>query len=173
MDGCTTGLAQGRCSSYDDAVDSWRPDSWQERQALHQPSYSDAQAYRAILNEIRDKPPIVFAGEVDQLKRQIALAGEGESFVLQGGDCVERFADCRADVIENKLRILLQMSVILTHAAREPVVRLGRMAGQFVKPRSQDTETIDGRPTILRPAWRHELRTLIGCARPTTMPWPH
>ena len=95
--------------------------------------------------EIAARPPLVFPGEVDKLRHHIALAAEGRNFVLQGGDCVERFLDCRAETIANKLKILLQMSVILTHAARRPVVRVGRMAGQFAKPRTSDTDVVDGR----------------------------
>jgi 3-deoxy-7-phosphoheptulonate synthase len=86
----------------------------------------------------------VFSGEIDELTRRIAEAGEGKRFIIHGGDCVERFADCNPSTIKNKLKILLQMSVILTHASRLPVLRIGRIAGQFFKPRSQETETVNG-----------------------------
>jgi len=126
-------------------LDDWLPHSWRVRPALHQPVYRDPRAAERVLEQVAGRPPLVFPGEVEKLKRQIALAAEGRSFVLQGGDCVERFIDCGAEAITNKLKILLQMSVILTHAARRPVVRVGRMAGQFAKPRTSETEVADGR----------------------------
>ncbi len=89
-------------------------------------------------------PPLVVPGEIDRLTVELAEASQGSRFILHGGECVERFSDCRETVIANRIRILLQMSIILTHAARKPVVRIGRMAGQFFKPRSRDTETIAG-----------------------------
>ncbi|TFH03862.1 MAG: 3-deoxy-7-phosphoheptulonate synthase [Spirochaetales bacterium] len=97
------------------------------------------------MTRLAELPPIVFPSEVDQLTTQIALAAEGKQFILHGGDCVERFIDCNQQTITNKLKILLQMSVILAHAARRPVLRVGRIAGQFFKPRTTDVETVDGR----------------------------
>ncbi len=120
----------------------WSPDSWRSHRALQQPSYENPRRYQDVLRRIGRLPPLVFPGEVEALKSQLAEAGQGRRFVLQGGDCVERFADCNAEAIKNKLKILLQMSVILTHAARRPVVRVGRMAGQYAKPRSAATERV-------------------------------
>ncbi len=122
----------------------WTPESWKVFTALHQPSYSNAAAYEDVLARITEKPPLVYPGEVDQLRTRIARAASGEEFILHGGDCVERFIDCNAETIANKLKILLQMSVVLSHAARKPVLRIGRIAGQFFKPRSNETEMING-----------------------------
>ncbi|MBN1409838.1 MAG: 3-deoxy-7-phosphoheptulonate synthase [Spirochaetales bacterium] len=118
----------------------WDKDSWKKKQVNQQPEYRDQDTYNQILSDLSQRPPLVFPGEVEKLKTQLALAQEGKSFILQGGDCVERFQDCNAPSITNKMKILLQMSVVLTHALREPVIRIGRMAGQYFKPRSRDYE---------------------------------
>ena len=119
--------------------------------ALQQPTYSDPAALAAAVEKLRNQPPLVFAGECDQLKSSIAAAGRGEAFILQGGDCAEVFAEATADNTRNKLRVLLQMAVVLTYAASVPVVKIGRLAGQYAKPRSSDTETRDG---VTLPAYR-------------------
>jgi 3-deoxy-7-phosphoheptulonate synthase len=108
------------------------------------PQWPDQAALTAVTSEIARIPPLVFAGECDSLTRRLAAVTRGEAFVLQGGDCAETFAGSTADAIRGKLRTLLQMAVILTYAASVPVVKIGRLAGQFAKPRSQDTETRDG-----------------------------
>jgi 3-deoxy-7-phosphoheptulonate synthase len=123
---------------------AWSPGSWKQKHTLHQPAYVDAAEYGRIAGLLASCPPLVFPGEVERLKREIGDAGNGERFILQGGDCVERFSDCNAEAITNKLKIILQMSVILTYAARVPVVRIGRIAGQFMKPRTHDVESIGG-----------------------------
>jgi 3-deoxy-7-phosphoheptulonate synthase len=123
----------------------WSPDSWKKEKAFQQPVYPDHALYDGIISELKNYPPLVFPGEVENLKKKIGDAAAGKRFILQGGDCVERFEDCRADTITNKLKIMLQMSVILTYAARMPVVRIGRIAGQFSKPRTRDTENVNGR----------------------------
>jgi len=123
---------------------SWTPDSWRSFPARHQPEYDDQVAYQQTVDALTRVPPLVFAGEVDVLREHIAAAGRGEAFILQGGNCAESFADCSAPTITNQLKILLQMSVILTHGARTPVVRIGRIAGQYAKPRSTPTEVQDG-----------------------------
>jgi len=122
----------------------WHPHRWQEFPAAHQPIYANAAGYARALERVAGLPPIVFPGEVERLKSQIAEAAHGRRFILHGGDCVERFIDCNSTTIANKLKILLQMSVVLSHAARRPVVRIGRIAGQYFKPRSSETEVIDG-----------------------------
>jgi len=129
-------------------ISLWRPSSWRDKPIEQAVTYPDEEALARALSELARRPPLVSSGEIDELKRQIACGAEGKAFVLQGGDCVERFADCDEQVITNKLKILLQMSVVLTHSARRPVVRIGRIAGQYAKPRSQPTETVDGN-TIL------------------------
>ena len=122
----------------------WAPDSWRERPALQQPQYPDADALAGVQRELRALPPLVTSWEILELKRQVADAQEGRRFVLQGGDCAERFAECTPDVIGNRLKVLLQMSLVLVHGLRLPVVRVGRFAGQYAKPRSSDVETRGG-----------------------------
>ena len=118
---------------------------------LQQPTYPDAAALDAAVARLRTLPPLVFAGECDELKDKVAAAGRGEAFILQGGDCAETFVDATADNTRNKLRVLLQMAVVLTYAASVPVVKIGRLAGQYAKPRSSDLETRDG---VTLPAYR-------------------
>lgn len=122
----------------------WSPTSWRGLPIQQQPSYGDPQAVEESLAVVRSLPPLVAPGEVDRLRKNFAAAARGQAFVLQGGDCAERFEDCAKGPIESKLKILLQMSLVLTWGARLPVVRVGRMAGQYAKPRSADTEVIDG-----------------------------
>ncbi len=119
----------------------WHPASWRDRTAGQIPAYRDQQRAEAVMAELARLPPLVTSWEVDALRDQLALAGEGKAFVLQGGDCAESFADCRSDAIVTKLKILLQMSVVIVSGLKRPVVRVGRMAGQYAKPRSTDTET--------------------------------
>jgi 3-deoxy-7-phosphoheptulonate synthase len=133
---------------------SWRPDSWQTRPAAQQPGYPDRARLDAALEQLRHLPPLVTSWEVNALKAQLAEAQEGRRFVLQGGDCAESFADCRPELITNRLKVLLQMSLVLVHGLRKPVVRVGRFAGQYAKPRSADTETRDG---LSLPAYRGDM----------------
>ncbi|HET7194743.1 MAG TPA: 3-deoxy-7-phosphoheptulonate synthase class II, partial [Nocardioides sp.] len=116
-----------------------------------QPTYPDRDAVDAAVARLRTMPPLVFAGECDDLKAKLAAVARGEAFLLQGGDCAETFAGVTADNVRNKLRVLLQMAVVLTYAASVPVVKVGRIAGQYAKPRSSDTETRDG---VTLPAYR-------------------
>ena len=118
---------------------------------LQQPTYPDSAALDAAVARLRTAPPLVFAGECDDLVDKIAAASRGEAFLLQGGDCAETFAEVTADNVRNKLRVLLQMAVVLTYAASVPVIKVGRLAGQYAKPRSEDTETRDG---ITLPTYR-------------------
>ncbi|MDN5896828.1 MAG: 3-deoxy-7-phosphoheptulonate synthase, partial [Nocardioides sp.] len=123
--------------------------------AAQQPSYPDPAAVDTAVARLRTVPPLVFAGECDDLKEKLAAVSRGEAFLLQGGDCAETFAGATADNVRNKLRVLLQMAVVLTYAGSVPVVKLGRLAGQYAKPRSSDTETretADGPLTL--PAYR-------------------
>lgn len=122
----------------------WHPASWQSKVAAQQPVYSDKAALDSVVAELSRLPPIVVSWEVESLKEQIAAAQRGERFVLQGGDCAESFDDCQSDKVAKKLKILLQMSLVLLHGMKKPIVRIGRMAGQYAKPRSADTETRDG-----------------------------
>lgn len=125
-------------------MENWSRNSYERFPARHQPAYDSQAEVASHIKNLEDYPPIVFPGEIESLKASIANAGEGRGFILQGGDCVERFSDCRQEAITNKLKILLQMSVILTYAARRPVVRIGRIAGQYFKPRSSETEDSPG-----------------------------
>jgi 3-deoxy-7-phosphoheptulonate synthase len=126
-------------------------DVWESLPAGQQPSWPDRQALAAARAELAAMPPLVFAGEADVLTGRLAAAGRGEAFVLLGGDCAETFADVKADTIRNKIKTILQMAAVLTYGASLPVVKMGRMAGQYAKPRSEDTETRDG---VTLPAYR-------------------
>ncbi len=125
-------------------MSQWTPDSWRSKQALQQPAYDDQDQLQAVLAELGSRPPLVTSWEVERLKSQLALASQGFAFLLQGGDCNESFAACTADPIEKKLKVLLQMSLVLVYGMQKPVIRVGRIAGQYAKPRSSDTETRDG-----------------------------
>ena len=126
-------------------------DAWRELPAAQQPDWPDPDEVRAVAAELSGQPPLVFAGECDQLKERLAAVAAGEAFVLQGGDCAETFAGSNAQAVRDKLETLLQMALVLTYAASVPVVKIGRMAGQFAKPRSRPTETRDG---VELPAYR-------------------
>ena len=119
--------------------------------ARQQPAYADSAAREAAVARLRTMPPLVFAGECDELKAKLAAVARGKAFLLMGGDCAETFAGNTADNVRNKLRVLLQMAVVLTYAASVPVVKVGRLAGQYAKPRSSDLETRDG---VTLPAYR-------------------
>ncbi|MGI5952176.1 MAG: class II 3-deoxy-7-phosphoheptulonate synthase [Brooklawnia sp.] len=118
---------------------------------VQQPTYDNPERLAWVVERLRELPPLVFAGEVDDLREKIARVADSQAFMLQGGDCAETFAGVRADNIKSKLRVLLSMSVVLTYAAQLPVVKVGRIAGQYAKPRSSDTETRDG---VTLPAYR-------------------
>ncbi|HTR52643.1 MAG TPA: 3-deoxy-7-phosphoheptulonate synthase class II [Kofleriaceae bacterium] len=132
----------------------WTPTSWQSRPAAQQASYSDDAALRRVLDEMSRLPPLVTSWEVEELRGQLARAAHGDAFVLQGGDCAESFDDCRSDPIAAKLKILLQMSLVLVHGTKKSVVRIGRIAGQYAKPRSADSETRGG---VTLPAYRGDI----------------
>ncbi|HMB56941.1 MAG TPA: 3-deoxy-7-phosphoheptulonate synthase class II [Arenimonas sp.] len=122
-------------------AENWTPGSWRSRTALQQPSYPDAAALASVQDELSQLPPLVTSWEILALKKQIAEAQEGKRFVLQGGDCAESFSDCESGLISNRLKVLLQMSLVLVHGLHLPVVRVGRFAGQYAKPRSTDNES--------------------------------
>ncbi len=130
----------------------WTPQSWRTKPARHMPAdYPDASALAAAERELAAMPPLVFAGEARRLKSALAEAAEGRAFLLQGGDCAESFKEFHADNIRDFFRLLLQMAVVLTFAGKKPVIKVGRIAGQFAKPRSEPTETIDG---VTLPSYR-------------------
>ncbi|NBB93182.1 MAG: 3-deoxy-7-phosphoheptulonate synthase class II [Gammaproteobacteria bacterium] len=132
----------------------WRSDSWQQHEAGQQASYPDEIAFRHTLGRLASMPPLVTSWEILSLKEQIAEAQAGKRFVLQGGDCAELFDDCEPTIIANRLKVLLQMSLVLLHGMEKPVVRIGRFAGQYAKPRSDDMETRDG---VTLPSYRGDL----------------
>jgi 3-deoxy-7-phosphoheptulonate synthase len=129
----------------------WSPDSWRSRAAAQQIEYPDPAVLLQAETQLRALPPLVTSWEIERLKGLLADAQAGKRFLLQGGDCAEMLADCRSDVITNKLKILLQMSLVLVHASKKPVIRVGRFAGQYAKPRSNPLETreVDGKQVSL------------------------
>ncbi|WP_020398805.1 class II 3-deoxy-7-phosphoheptulonate synthase [Kordiimonas gwangyangensis] len=135
-------------------MSDWRPDSWKSRPIVQVPDYPDKDALARVEHELASYPPLVFAGEARNLKAQLAEVAEGRAFLLQGGDCAESFAEFHPNNIRDTFRVLLQMAVVLTFAASCPVVKVGRLAGQFAKPRSSDTETVDG---VELPSYRGDI----------------
>ena len=129
-------------------------DHWRTLPIKQQPSWTDLDAVAAVSAELATLPPLVFAGEVDNLRDRLARAASGQAFLLQGGDCAETFAGATAEQIRNRIKTVLQMAVVLTYGASMPVVKMGRMAGQFAKPRSSDTET---RGDVTLPAYRGDI----------------
>ena len=135
-------------------AEGWSPSSWAQFDALQQPSYDDAVALSENLTELKRLPPLVTSWEIMQLRQELADAAEGRRFLLQGGDCAENFSDCSSPHIANRLKVLLQMSLVLVHGLKQPIVRVGRFAGQYAKPRSADLETRDG---VTLPSYRGDL----------------
>ena len=123
---------------------TWTPSSWQERAVKQQPTWPDPAALESSLKQIATLPPLVFAGEARSLQTELGRVASGNAFLLQAGDCAESFEDFSADNIREKLRVILQMAIILTYSVGVPIVKVGRMAGQFAKPRSSDFETVGG-----------------------------
>lgn len=134
--------------------DDWHPDSWQQRDVLQMPTYPDQQELESAVARLSELPPLVTSWEVLALREKLAEAQAGRQFVLWGGDCAESFSDCTSNVISNRLKVLLQMSLVLVHGMKKPVIRVGRFAGQYAKPRSADTETRDG---VKLPSYRGDL----------------
>ena len=132
----------------------WSPASWKTKPAAQQPAYPCEAGVEQVVEEIAKLPPLVTSWEINALRAQLAEAARGDRFLLQGGDCAESFENCDSGTIANKLKILLQMSLVLTHGGRKRVTRLGRFAGQYAKPRSDDTETRDG---VTLPSYRGDL----------------
>ncbi len=133
---------------------SWHPASWTSRTAHQQPRYTICRSSKAAWPRCRSLPPLVVSWEIEQLRERLAEAQSGRKFLLMGGDCAETFEECESDKIAKKLKILLQMSLVLLHGLKKPIIRVGRMAGQYAKPRSADTETRNG---VTLPAFRGDL----------------
>ena len=132
----------------------WHPASWTTRAAHQQPRYSDIPKLEGVVAQLARLPPLVVSWEIEQLREHLAEAQRGNKFLLMGGDCAETFEECESDTIAKKLKILLQMSLVLLHGLKKPIIRVGRMAGQYAKPRSADTETRNG---VTLPAFRGDL----------------
>ena len=135
-------------------TEAWTKSDWRAKPRVQMPDYPEQTALNAVEAQLAKYPPLVFAGEARTLKKQLALAAEGKAFVLQGGDCAESFAEFSADNIRDTFRVMLQMAVVLTYGAKVPVVKIGRMAGQFAKPRSTGTEVIGG---VELPSYRGDI----------------
>jgi 3-deoxy-7-phosphoheptulonate synthase len=149
---------------------AWSPSSWADFPAGQQPQWPDPEALKTALAQIAAMPPLVFAGESRDLQQRLAQVAAGEAILLQGGDCAETFAAFGADAIRDKLKVLLQMAVVLTYGAQLPVVKVGRIAGQFAKPRSANTETVDG---VTLPAWRGDMVNDLDATEGGRTPDPH
>jgi len=134
--------------------EDWTPDSWQTKTVRQMPKYPNAAELNAALQHLAKLPPLVTSWEIESLRDDLAKAAKGERFILQGGDCSENFEECQSGTIAGKLKILLQMSVVLIHGSKKPVTRVGRFAGQYAKPRSSDEETRDG---VTLPSYRGDL----------------
>src|SRR5436309_8782939 len=132
----------------------WTRDSWRQKPIAQIPEYPDQQALASVEQRLATFPPLVFAGEARSLKKALGRVAAGEAFLLQGGDCAESFAEHGANNIRDFFRVLLQMAVVLTYAGAVPVVKVGRIAGQFAKPRSSPTEKIDG---VELPSYRGDI----------------
>jgi 3-deoxy-7-phosphoheptulonate synthase len=148
---------------------AWTPSSWRQKPAKQIPVYADEAALKAMEARLATYPPLVFAGEARALKAELARVCEGNGFLLQGGDCAESFAEHTADQIRDFFRVFLQMAAVLTYAAASPVTKVGRIAGQFAKPRSSDMETIDG---VTLPSYRGDIVNDIAFTKEAREPDP-
>ena len=148
---------------------SWSPETWRSKPIVQVPDYPDLAALEAIEKQLGTFPPLVFAGEARELKRQLASVSRGEAFLLQGGDCAESFDEFSSDLIRDTYKVMLQMAVVLTYGAKVPVVKIGRVAGQFAKPRSAPTETVDG---VELPSYRGDIINKIEFTPEARIPNP-
>lgn len=156
------------------APEGWSPESWRSAPLAHGVHYEDASALATAEKQLRDLPPLVTSWEIERLRNFLAEAQEGKRFVLQGGDCAETLADCRSSTITSKLKILLQMSLVLVHGLKKPVVRVGRFAGQYAKPRSSATETRDiGGQKVTLPSYFGDLFNAAEFTAEARRPNPH
>ncbi len=140
-------------------MNNWNKTSWHSSPALQQPLWPDKKAAAKVLAKLSLLPPLVFAGEILELKKQLAKAVDGQAFLLQGGDCSENFSNVTAPNIREKLKVLLQMAIVLTYGGGVPIIKVGRIAGQFAKPRSAETETRDG---VSLPSYRGDMVNRAG-----------
>ncbi|VAW39420.1 2-keto-3-deoxy-D-arabino-heptulosonate-7-phosphate synthase II [hydrothermal vent metagenome] len=148
---------------------SWSPDSWKSKKIRQQATYTNQVALDKAVQKLSNMPPLVTSWEIFKLKQKLAEVQNGKRFLVQGGDCAESFGDCNSSIISNRLKVLLQMSLVLIHGYKMPIVRIGRFAGQYAKPRSSDYETIDG--TTL-PSYRGDLVNKIAFDEKSREPDP-
>ncbi|WP_432455635.1 MULTISPECIES: class II 3-deoxy-7-phosphoheptulonate synthase [unclassified Agarivorans] len=147
----------------------WTPSSWRDKPVKQLPTYPDQQKLQQTEQYLADQPPLVFAGEARALRKDLAKVAQGEAFLLQGGDCAESFDEFRTSHIRDTFKALMQMAVVLTFGGQKPVVKIGRIAGQFAKPRSDDMETIDG---VSWPSYRGDIINEIGFSEQSRVPDP-
>lgn len=148
---------------------SWTPSSWRAFPIKQQPTYQDQELLKKVEEELRSYPPLIFAGEARKLKEQLARAGRGEAFLLQGGDCAESFSDFSAGTIKNLFKLMLQMNMVFMYGTGKPVIKVGRIAGQFAKPRSSDFEEVDG---VTLPSYRGDIINSIEFDEAARVPNP-
>ena len=149
---------------------SWTPSSWREFPIKQQPTYPDQESLKEVEATLSEYPPLIFAGEARTLKEKLARAGRGEAFLLQGGDCAESFSDFNSANIKNLFKLMLQMNMVLMYATGKPIVKVGRIAGQFAKPRSSDFEEIEGEKL---PSYRGDIINGIEFTKEARVPNPH
>jgi len=149
---------------------SWTPSSWRDFPIKQQPTYQDQELLKKVEESLSSYPPLIFSGEARNLKTKLAAAGRGEAFLLQGGDCAESFSDFNANNIKNLFKLMLQMNMVLMYSTGKPVVKIGRIAGQFAKPRSSDFEEIDG---VKLPSYRGDIINGIEFNETARMPSPY
>lgn len=150
-------------------MNSWSADSWRRKPLLQLPDYPDQAKLHQVERELAGMPPLVFAGEVNELRHRLADATAGRAFLLQGGDCAESFREFSADNIRDTFKVMMQMAVVLTFGAACQVIKVGRLAGQFAKPRTTETETIDG---VELPIYRGDIINGIEFTEASRVPDP-
>ncbi len=148
---------------------AWTKSGWRSKERIQMPTYPDAAALNAVEARLSSYPPLVFAGEARQLRAKLAEVSRGDAFLLQGGDCAESFSEFNADLIRDTYKVMLQMAVVLTYGAKVPVVKIGRVAGQFAKPRSADMETVDG---VELPSYRGDIINELDFTAASRIPNP-
>jgi len=149
---------------------SWTPSSWRAFPIKQQPTYQDQELLAKVEEELKSYPPLIFAGEARKLKEKLAKAGRGEAFLLQGGDCAESFSNFNAKGIKNLFKVMLQMNMVLMYSTGKPIVKVGRIAGQFAKPRSSDFEEIDG---VKLPSYRGDIINEMAFSQEARVPNPN
>ena len=148
-------------------MNEWQKSDWREKPRTQMPDYLDAEALEKVEGQLSNYPPLVFAGEARSLKSKLAAASKGDAFLLQGGDCAESFEQFSADGIRDTFKVMLQMAMVLTYGAKVPVVKVGRMAGQFAKPRSAPTEIIS---EVELPSYRGDIINELAFTKDARIP---